>query len=184
MPVRWTATSHSTNSSANTTARRRACRSHAPERLRSLRQRARSPRLRAPPAAEVHVPYSAGLLISITSRSSERAITLCATPAGCDRPSPACTRHVAFDAGEAEREPALQHDTRNAPSCRASASRSAAANGRMARMCLAPMRPPVAAARPRSRYSVSSRRPSRFHVRRRRHARERDSDSASARGPL
>src|SRR5207245_1686348 len=35
------------------------------------------------------VPYSAGSLISSTSRSSARAITLCATPAGCDNPSPA-----------------------------------------------------------------------------------------------
>ena len=111
---------------------------------------------------EIPVPYSAGTLISMHLEvvGARDDVVRARRPAATGRRR-RCTVDVALDAGEAEREPAAQHVDEVRRSCRASASRSAAGSGLIARMCLTPMRPPVAAARPRSRYSTSARRPSR-----------------------
>ena len=100
------------------------------------------------------------MLISISSRSSERAITLCATPAGCDRQEPAFT--VTSPSTPAKRN-VIQpfRITTKWPVMSCQCQPVGCSNGRMARMCFAPMRPPLAAARPRSRYSLSARGPSR-----------------------
>jgi len=103
------------------------------------------------------------MLISISSRSSERAITLCATPAGCERHEPAFT--VTSPSTPAKRKVIQPFSTITKwPVMSCQCQPVGCSKGLMARMCFAPMRPPEAAARPRSRYSLSTRGPSRVNA--------------------
>ena len=165
MPVRWTANSHSTNSSANTMSGAARRLSHAPRlapRVARGRSSRRSSRLRRVLRAAEILRAVFGRHVDLDQLEVVRARDDVVRDAGRLRQARARLARVTSPSTPAKRN-VIQpfRITTKWPVMSCQCQPVGCSNGLMARMCLAPMRPPDAAARPRSRYSLSARGPSR-----------------------